>query len=42
MVCAVKVERVSESILVVLSCFDVDANGCRVCVRVRVVVLCGN
>ena len=39
-VCAVKVERVSASFLVVLSCFDVDVNGCRVCVRVYVRVLC--
>ena len=28
--------------LVVLSCFDVDVNGCRVCVRVYVGVLCRN
>ena len=33
-VCVVKVERVPASFLVVLSCFDVDVNGCRVCVRV--------
>ena len=41
-VCAVKVERVSASFLVVLLCFDVDVSGCRVCVRVYVGVLCGN
>jgi hypothetical protein len=34
----VKVERVSAF----FSCFDVDVNGCRVCVRVRAGVLCGN
>ena len=26
----------------VFSCSDVDVNGCRVCVRVRAGVLCGN
>ena len=31
-VCALKLERVSASLLVILSCFDVDMNGCRVCV----------
>ena len=41
-VCEVKVERVSASFLVVLPCFDVDVNGCRVCVQVRAGVLCGN
>ena len=40
LLCGVRGE--SGACVRVFPCFDVDVNGCRVCVQVRVGVLCGN